>query len=466
MTEPSPDQIPTEDLEREICEYAAHMAAGMCRWLLMVGEFNRRQGWAAQGMYSCAHWLSWRCSIGLRAAREQVRVAGRLPDLPLVVDAFSTGELSYSKVRAITRVATPDNEEQLVMLARSASGSQLERIVSGFERAVRATVEAANTAHEKRSLWVFDRNDGMVDIHARIPAEDAAVLIAAIDQAEREARVDADGSAEAWPAPQDRPVEGGSAEHPIQENRAQRRADALVEIARRQLDVEMVVHVDIETLTAETVVDRAEVEGGAALPPETMRRLGCDAGVVPMIERNGKPLSVGRRTRTVPPAIKRALRERDRCCRFPGCHHNTYLHAHHIQHWVRGGHTSLDNLVHLCTFHHRLVHEGGYAVQPAGRGRLQFRRPDGHVVTDVPPPTRARGPGVCEQNRARGIEIDEWTAKGLEAYDTCDYGMAVDGLMWRHEHASQAEPEPTEPEPAEREQGDPPPDPPDPPAEE
>lgn len=435
----SADQLPTEDLEREICEHAAHISAGMCRWLLMLGEFDRRRGWAAPGMYSCAHWLSWRCSIGLRTAREHLRVANRLHELPLVVEAFSTGELSYSKVRAITRVATSDNEEQLVLLGRYASGSQLEKIVSGFQRALRATVANANSAHERRHLWVFDRHDGMVDIHARLPAEDAAVLVAAIDKAEQEARIDANGSAEPWPLNAPRPIPGGSAEHPVQEDRPARRADGLVELARRQLDVELIVHVDVDTLAGEKVVDRAETEDGTALAPETVRRLGCDASVVRMTERAGQPLSVGRRTRAIPPAIKRALRERDRCCRFPGCHHNRYLHAHHIHHWARGGPTSLSNLVQLCTFHHRLVHEGGYSVQPAARGRLDFRGPDGHLVSEVPPATRARGPGIRQQNIARGIEIDEWTAKGIEAYDRCDFGIAIDGLIWRHEHGSEEE---------------------------
>jgi hypothetical protein len=123
---------PLELLEREICELSAHIAVGMCRWLELVGEFDERRGWADWGACSCAHWLSWRCAIGLRAARENVRVARCLRGLPLVSEAFAAGQLSYTQVRALTRVATAENEEYLVMLGRHSTGEQLEKIVAGY----------------------------------------------------------------------------------------------------------------------------------------------------------------------------------------------------------------------------------------------------------------------------------------------------------------------------------------------
>jgi hypothetical protein len=121
-----------DDLEREICELAAHLAAATCRWLLLIAELYERGTWADWGIKTCAHWLSWRCGIGLNAAREHVRVARSLPELPLVREAFAAGELSYCKVRAITRVATPETEDYLVNLGRHATGAQLEKLVRGY----------------------------------------------------------------------------------------------------------------------------------------------------------------------------------------------------------------------------------------------------------------------------------------------------------------------------------------------
>ena len=171
------------------------------------------------------------------------------------------------------------------------------------------------------------------------------------------------------------------------------------------------------------------------LAPETVRRLGCDAAVVRIIERDGRPLSVGRRKRTVSPAMRRALQSRDRGCRFPGCTHTRFLHAHHIQHWARGGPTELGNLVQLCSYHHRLVHEGGFAAERAGPGSVRFRRPDGRVIPAVIPlrrgDVRRCGVRLEVQNCARGMQVDANTCRPLSAGDRLDYGIAVEGLLAR-----------------------------------
>jgi hypothetical protein len=244
-------------------------------------------------------------------------------------------------------------------------------------------------------------------------------------QAERAADTDCD-------------VEGCSAEH-RHDSLPARRADALVALARAELSgdqsahcgsdpVEVTVHVDVETLAADQIGDRCELAGGPAVAPETARRLGCDAGIVRIIERDGKPLSVGRRTRSVPSALKRALADRDPRCRFPGCNHQRYLHAHHIHHWARGGPTNFANLVHLCSHHHRLVHEGGFTAQHTAAGGVRFCRPDGRTIPERPPPTTPQGPGVPEQNRLHGIPITPDTSRPLSAGDPLDYGMAIEGL--------------------------------------
>jgi hypothetical protein len=159
--------------------------------------------------------------------------------------------------------------------------------------------------------------------------------------------------------------------------------------------------------------------------------LACDASIVRIIERDGQPLSVGRRRRTVHPALRRALRSRDRGCRFPGCDHRRFLHAHHIHHWARGGATTLENLVQLCSYHHRLVHEGGFAVEPMSGGRVRFRRPDGQLIAEAPPAGGAHGASLEARNRARGVCPDGYTIRPRSEGDRLDYDIATDGLLVR-----------------------------------
>ncbi len=407
---------PLEQVEREICELAAHLAAATCRWLLLIAEFDERLGWAEWGVKSCAHWLSWRCSIGLGTAREHVRVARRMAELPLVSGAFATGELSYSKVRALTRVAVPETEASLVELARHATGAQVEKLIRGYEGALRACTESADRSHERRCLQWQIEDDGSLSIRGRLPAEDGALLLRALESADDPAATGLDAGA--------------------------RHADALTAVARAALEtkgrersggdpVEVIVHVDAASLAAERVVERCEIEGGPVVAPETARRLSCDAAVVCVAEGNGQTLDVGRRTRSIPPALRRALRSRDGGCRFPGCTHRRFLHAHHITHWARGGETKLGNLVQLCSHHHRLVHEGGFGVEVDHTGRLRFRRRNGDLIAAVPPGLRARGHDLCEQQREAGLSVDAWTCMPRSAGQPLDYGIAVEALLAR-----------------------------------
>ena len=140
---------------------------------------------------------------------------------------------------------------------------------------------------------------------------------------------------------------------------------------------QIVVHVDAETLQ-HSHAGRCELEHGPSIAAETARRLACDASVVRIIENEkGEPLDVGRKTRTIPPAIRRALNSRDRGCRFPGCSFKRYVDGHHVKHWAHGGETKLSNLVTLCRFHHRLVHEGGVVIQTLDDGAFRFINPNG-----------------------------------------------------------------------------------------
>lgn len=401
-----------EALEREICELAAHIAVATCRWLELVAEFDARGGWAAWGVKSCAHWLSWRCSIGLGTAREQVRVARRLRELPGVRDAFSRGELSYCKVRALTRVATPTTEPGLVEIAREATGAQLEKLVCCYGRALSATLGAARQALDRRYVRWSWNDDGSLRLEGRLPADEGALVVAALSALE------------------EAPLEG---DEYVASPAGARRADALVAMAKGAgaKECEVVVHVDAATLASDEVVERASVEDGPALAPDTVRRLGCDGPLVRIVERDGRPLSVGRRTRAIPPALRRALRSRDAGCRFPGCTHERFLHAHHIQHWARGGPTTLENLIQLCSYHHRLVHEGGFRVEPAGRGAVRFRRPDGRALAPAPGCGPAPGASLLERHRACGVVVDENTCRPRSGGDRLDYDLAMDVLLPR-----------------------------------
>src|SRR4051812_15572550 len=173
------EEQPLEALEADLIALATDLAAAECRFLQMIAEFDRRQGWAVQGVVSCAHWLSWRCGLSLVSARERVRVARALEALPKVVESFEKGELSYARARAIVRVATPENEEALVATARSSTGAQLERICRATKAAQRADDPTPVRESRRTVSWHWD-DDGMLVLRARLDAEEGAAVIAAL----------------------------------------------------------------------------------------------------------------------------------------------------------------------------------------------------------------------------------------------------------------------------------------------
>jgi uncharacterized protein DUF222/HNH endonuclease len=395
-----PEDLPLEHLEHEICQLAAQLTAGMARWLALLAEFDRRDGWWSSGCKSIADWVSWRCALSPRAAREHVRVARALPELPRIRDAFASGELSYSKVRVLTRVAESHSEGDLLHLACYATAAQLERMLRAFRSVSPAEAQAA---YENRYLtWHWDE-DGALCLRARLPAEEGALVLEALHESRDALCRERDGSERGPSGPL---TENGSAgppdadppdpdpdrqrEHPRPTNAAAICAMAETALARGPTPLngpdrhQLTVDVDLDSLTRDD--GRAvHVRDGPALAPETARRLGCDSAVVPILRSGGEILSVGRRTRSIPSHIRRALDSRDKGCRFPGCENRRWVDAHHIRHWASGGETRLDNLVMLCRHHHRLVHEGGFSVRRAPTGEHEFRRPDGRLIAPAPP---------------------------------------------------------------------------------
>jgi Domain of unknown function (DUF222)/HNH endonuclease len=392
------EELPTERLEHEITELAAHLNAGTCRWLELVAEFDRRGVWADYGCRSCSEWVAWQCALTTRSAREHVRVARRLAELPLIHERFAAGQLSYSKVRALTRVAEPDTEEDLIELGHHATASQLERIVRGLRH---VTTTEAEEQQFNRYLTTWWEDDGSLSIHGRLPAEDGAAFLAALDAAHDRLRERDD---------EDRDdTEGGSAEPPRPIHHSH--ADALVELARGGAGYEVSVHVDVDVLSRDSL-GQVRIRGGPALAPETARRLACDASLVPIIERDGHALSVGRKTRAIPPALRRAVEARDGRCRFPGCERRRFLDTHHIVHWAHGGETDKHNLILLCRHHHRLVHEGQVRMGGNADAQVRFRLRDGTELRSSPPMSSGSVEGVVQLNREAGHRIDPETCLG------------------------------------------------------
>jgi hypothetical protein len=193
---------------------------------------------------------------------------------------------------------------------------------------------------------------------------------------------------------------------------------------------QIVVHVDAETLK-HSHAGRCELEHGPSIAAETARRLSCDASLVAIIENeHGEPLNVGRKTRTIPPAIRRALSARDKGCRFPGCPFKRYVDGHHVKHWAHGGETKLVNLVTLCRFHHRRVHEGQVVVQVLNDGAFRFIRPDGESF-ESPVPRTTDWADLVAAHELQRIRVTPHTAITCWAGEALDYDLAIDCLIER-----------------------------------
>lgn len=439
------------ELERQITLLAGHLNAAQHRFLVLIAEFDRAEGWCGAGIRSAAHWLNWKCGIDLGAAREKLRVAHALADLPLIGAAMACGELSYSKVRALTRVATTETEGDLLMMARHGTAAHVESIVRGFRRA-REALELSREARqfESRTVnWFYD-DDGSLVLRARLPAEAGALLVRALEVATD------DWLAMSAESPKRNVSAETSCPSPALPSASARtlgqyRADTLAAMAESWLShgsgdlsgaerQQIIIHVDAATLVDQEA-GRCEIEDGPAIAVETARRLACDAGRITVIEDEaGQPLDMGRRSRTVSTALGRALRLRDRGCRFPGCCSKRFVDAHHIRHWARGGETTLTNLVLLCRFHHRLVHEGQVDVRRLDDGGVAFVTAEGATLDSAGQMAGSLDELLADQARL-GPTITPTTAVTRWAGEGLDLGLAVAGLMERWQGGSGGRPE-------------------------
>ena len=478
---PEPGQDGDEELfllGERIADLAARINAAESRMMTLIADFDRRGGWK-DGFSSCAEWLAWRIGIKIGAARERVRTARALEDLPRTADALREGSISYAKVRAITRVATPGSEADLLEFARAGSAAKLEQTVRIWRKLSReGELTAEEARHRSRTFSVFVDGDGMYVAKGRLEPEAGAVLMRAVEAASdalfrrEEGADDARDTGDVRPEPKQRRADavgllaeralaagfgggecrdasgsldsgndsGGSSGAIASHDTGQPGSDSgepndgfgdlgdglgdlgeldgglhnsgccshdvpqaqRVESGTRAERYQVMVHCDAATLAAKGEPGRSDLDG-IRVSAETSRRMACDAAVVAMVHaKDGALLNVGRRTRTIPPHIRRALEERDRGCRFPGCACR-FTEAHHVKHWADGGETSLRNTLLLCRRHHRTVHEGRIKVGTDRDGTVLFFTPKGRILADAP--GRARAPRSGEEGMAASRPI-------------------------------------------------------------
>jgi hypothetical protein len=337
-----------------------HIAAAQATLLGVIAEIDRRGAWRDSGARDLAHWLSIRYGISWWKADRWIKAAAALAGLPGVAMALENGTLGLDKVVELTRFATAHTELDLIEWAAESTCATVRRRADLEVRAARD--ETAEFERDRSLRYWYEDGGRRFGLEARMPSAQGAVVAKALQRAVDLIPV--------MPAEHDRAfIEA-------------RRADALLALCSQRIandaDADratVVVHASLEALAGRRNV---ETEHGAVMPPEALQRLACDARVQVVAERDtGDAVSFGRTRREPSAAMLRQLRHRDRGCRFPGCGSTAFANAHHIVWWSRGGATDLDNLVLICGFHHRLVHEHGWTIERTGDGRIRWFRADG-----------------------------------------------------------------------------------------
>ena len=484
------DAFDPEAAEEELATLSSHLDAATYRQLVLIRQLDDSGHWANAGATTCAAWLSWRIGMNENAARERLRIAHALRDLPKVADAMRTGTLSYSKVRAIVRVAIPKMEERLLEYARYTTAAQLERICRGVRQQQRLDAKDAEPmdeaaklrrAFDSRDVFLRARGDGTVQVVVTLMPDEAQRVFTAVETMRDAMREECPSlpptHADAFVRLVDTGFEEATVElandsaalettnHSAESNldatnhSAESNLDSTNHSAESNLDAtnhSAESNLDATNHSAESNLDArrkkkvsggdtqrvliqlaphllsdglvANLDDGSWIAPETWRRVACDCALdLVKVDEAGKVLDIGRRTRTIPPALSRALDVRDAGrCRFPGCNHRRFLDRHHIEHWSQNGETKLDNLITLCSAHHRLVHEGGWTVELDG-GEARFLRPDGTPLV-WPTPLRVEDAVAELENTHAELQIGATT--GLTSWNgkTPEYSWCVEGV--------------------------------------
>ncbi len=359
-------------VERRILAAAADIVSGEARLVIELGAFDDANAAAGYGYDSTAAWLAWRCEMAPGTAREYVRVARALRRLSAVKEAMQAGRVGFARVRAITRLATEESQEEWLALAGAHSTAELEVIVRDRRSAAMMADPSLQAAH--RMMRTRRTTSGMLGVEALLPAVEGAIVDRALAAAAR------DGSAL---QESDESLAGA----PLADRR---RADALVALARSYLAghqrparsgerYDILIHLD-------GLTGQARLHDGPALPSETFAPLLSSARIY-LTDREGR---VAPSSKRLSRAMRRAILFGRPTCAYPGCRNSVHIDIHHKIHQAHGGAHGKENLVPLCSQHHRAVHRLGLTLSYDAEGRMQAHTPDGALINELPQPLNAR----------------------------------------------------------------------------
>lgn len=451
-----------EELEVEILKLAGQMNAVQYQFLKLLGEYDDTGGWQGDGIKSFAHWLNWKIGMGMVMGREKVRVARALPELPLIDKAFSEGKISYTKVRAMTRVATPENEQFLLQIAEHGTADHIEYLVRKYKlcKQLQEPRDSDNWKRLKDLGWYQDET-GMIVINVRLPPEEGALVIKALELIQAENRRKREEVEEATgsifiekDSDEDREVKVDSTNVSAEtfssgmtrEDFLCDRASALTHMAEHYLSgvngdgakvsgnslgekYQIFLHINANAASIDCKVDDSDhcsIDNKRFLTPQVARRLACDASLTTVLEDDqGNVLNIGRRSRIIPRAMSHALRIRDGGCRYPSCTQKQHTDSHHIRHWADGGETKMDNLATLCRFHHGLLHKGEYRIH-RDESDLVFTNSRNEVITSSFYP---QFPGEQIANDCLDPDINELNAVSKWRGESMDIDQALQCMI-------------------------------------
>ena len=417
MAEFAEREAESQRLEAEIADVCGLLNAATGRLVELIAKVIETGAWQGWGIRSAEQWVAWKCGVSPARARSLVAMARRLGELPETRAALEAGELSEDQVSVVCRRAPAHVDGQVAELARSATVTQLRRVLSSysFETPLKPETEQLD---ERRRMSFGYTDDGSWSLSALLPADEGALWERALATARDE--LFRAGEHDGGPRAQAASVSW---------------ADALVAVADRSLAPGAVsrpnrdrhlVLLHVGTVAGETA---SHAHLGPGLPPGLRRFLSCDSRIRPVLEAGGRAVSVGRAFRTVPDRTRVAVEDRDRGCRVPGCERARWLQVHHIVHWEDGGSSDTANLVCLCTRHHRLHHLGrlGISGDADSTAGLVFTDERGRPLTgrDQPRPPGAPLHDVAER---LNVPAGSWTRPTGENLD----------LRWVHFHEPQA----------------------------
>lgn len=428
-----PAELTAVQIEERLIGHAGQIATLTARFLELLAEFDDRKTWVGDGILSLAHWLSLRAGLSIRTAHDHVRVARALRHLPHIHTAFTHGQLSYSKVRAITRVATPDREPELLNLALSADATQLERLVRAMRNIDDDCYQPRSRPAQSTASWRWN-TDNTLTVSMRLAPLDGAGFLAAIVRAEYE-RTRTTDDPDIPPLPDDHPTTdtdqpaapGDLSDLHLWRNTPANIAPALMLMAdtmRETVDVpvlapgaEVIIHTydnAPDTATADTDTPNTgtpntpadndtdlesdpaasnstappadpHLHNGPALTETELSEADCTGSHRHVgHDRRGVVALWGRKRRSPNAAMMRIILDRDQTCRYPGCGRTRHLHAHHVTWWSRGGDTHPDNLILLCSAHHRALHHGAFSITTHAQQHFTFHRSDGTEIRTAP----------------------------------------------------------------------------------